>query len=98
MGDAGRQLALVTLQTLSHVPTAISAMRASSAIGLHREIFFGGGNLTNSSPGRNRSGSSLGTPRRAHPDARLRGVARGRDGDIREKLAARMKESPGMPR
>jgi hypothetical protein len=32
------------------------------AIGLHREIFFGGGNLTNSSPGRNRSGSSLGTP------------------------------------
>jgi len=27
----------------------------------HREIFFGGGNLTNSSPGRNRSGSSLGT-------------------------------------
>jgi hypothetical protein len=43
-------------------PIAISAMRASSATGLHREIFFGGGNLTNSSPGRNRSGSSLGTP------------------------------------
>src|ERR1700751_5692069 len=34
---------------------------ASSAIGLHREIFFGGGNLSNSSPGRKRSGSSLGT-------------------------------------
>jgi hypothetical protein len=29
----------------------------------HREIFFGGGNLTNSSPGRNRSGCSLGTPK-----------------------------------
>src|SRR5262249_11452008 len=43
------------------LPTAISAMRASSAIGRHREIFFGGGNLSNSSPGRNRSGSSLGT-------------------------------------
>jgi hypothetical protein len=26
------------------------------------EIFLGGGNLTNSSPGRNRSGCSLGTP------------------------------------
>jgi hypothetical protein len=46
---------------LGAIPKAISAMKASSAIGLHREIFFGGGNLTNSSPGRTRSGSSLGT-------------------------------------
>jgi hypothetical protein len=49
------------LYEIPALPIAISAMRASSAIGLHREIFFGGGNLSNSSPGRNRSGSSLGT-------------------------------------
>jgi hypothetical protein len=39
--------------------------------------------------------ASLRTARRPHADSRLRADARGRDGGVREELAARMKESPG---
>ena len=43
-------------------PDQAASSGRNGAAPLHREIFLGGGNLTNSSPGRNRSGSSLGTP------------------------------------
>jgi hypothetical protein len=36
------------------IPDSHFGHESQQCIGLHREIFFGGGNLTNSSPGRNR--------------------------------------------
>jgi hypothetical protein len=57
-------------RSLAEASDADAARQSSLNCSLHEagreerecEIFLGGGNLTNSSPGRNRSGSSLGTP------------------------------------
>lgn len=62
--------ATISGRSLAEASDADAARQSSLNGSLHEvgreerecEVFLGGGNLTNSSPGRNRSGCSLGTP------------------------------------